>query len=326
MKTPTPPVNQASQPKPPPQKPMNTQLPPLEPFQQYRPGFQEPPRSGSRESQSQQAALQDLLGNRSTAVSQPSSRPETMGHELVNQRQNAISQGSSRPDQDSNKNAAFLMGLMQNPRTAPEPLRSDQLMMRGPPQSQPSRQQQQMVEREQELLIREQRERVAQRQRQERPPGFFDDAFLGRGPIPQQEPPRSQIQQQPTQILQRPPPGLEQLPPGWTQQQREQQLPQPMPQRHALQPPPGLASGLNRGMPMPPMFPPGFNMPGFGPPPENMLNAPRNMPPPPPPGFMVPPPGFMAPPPMSGFLGPEGLGYAAFDGRGGPPQQGNFRR
>lgn len=323
-KTPTPPANQASQPKPPPQKPMNAQLQPLEPFQQYRPGFQEPPRSGSRESQSQQAALQDLLGNRSTAVSQPSSRPETMVHELVNQRQSAISQGSSRPDQDGNKNAAFLMGLMQNTRVAPEPLRSEQLMMRGPPQSQPSRQQQLMIEREQELLIREQRERVVQRQRQEPPPGFFDDTFLGRGPIPQHEPPRSKTQQQPTQILQRPPPGLEQLPPGWAQQQREQQLPQTISQRHPLQPPPGLASGPNRGMPMPPpLFPPGFNMAGFGPPPENMLNAPRNMPPP---GFMVPPPGFMGPPPMSGFPGPEVLGYAPFDGRGGPPQQGNFRR
>lgn len=335
LKTPTPPTNQSFQPKPPFQKPTNSQLPATESFQQYRPGFQEPPRSGSRDAQSQQAALQDLLGNRSTASSQPSSRPETMVHELINQRQNTMSQGSGRPDTDVNKNAAFLMGLMQNAaRPAPELLRSEQLMMRGQPQ-QPARQQQQqqqqqMMEREQELLMREQHERAAQRQRQEPLPAFFDDSFLGRGPMAPQDGPRGQSRHQPTHILQRPPPGLEQLPPGWTQQQqqqqqqREQPLPQHMPPRHPLQPPPGLVNGTTRGVPMPPMLPPGFPMPGYGPPPDNMLNASRNMPPPPP-GFMVPPPGFMAPPPMPGFSGPEGLNFAQFDGRG-PPQQGNFRR
>ncbi|KFX99480.1 hypothetical protein O988_03843, partial [Pseudogymnoascus sp. VKM F-3808] len=338
MKSPTPPVNLASQPKPPPQqKPMDIQLPPLDQFQQYRPGFQEPPRPGSREPQSQQAALQDLLGNRSTAISQPASRPEPMVHDLANQRQNTASQGSTRPDQDINRNAAFLMGLMQAPRQPDQQLRQEQLMMR-PPQSQPQRQQQQqhLSERDQDLLMREQRERAAQRQRQELPPGFFDESFLARGSHPQQQQePRpnsqQQQQQQPTQILQRPPPGLEQLPPGWPQQPREQQqqqLPQSMP-RHPLQPPPGLAGGPSRGMPLPPMFPPGFPMQGYGPPPPESLmsgggGAQRNAPPPPPPGFMGPPPGFM-PPPM-GF--PGEMGYApSFDGRGPPPpQQGGFRR
>ncbi|KFY56957.1 hypothetical protein V497_05872 [Pseudogymnoascus sp. VKM F-4516 (FW-969)] len=336
MKTPTPPVNLASQPKPPPQqKPMDIQLPPLDQFQQYRPGFQEPPRPGSREPQSQQAALQDLLGNRSTAISQPASRPEPMVHDLANQRQNTASQGSSRPDQDINRNAAFLMGLMQAPRQPDQQLRQEQLMMR-PPQSQPQRQQQHLSERDQDLLMREQRERAAQRQRQELPPGFFDESFLARGSHPQQQQePRpnsqQQQQQQPTQILQRPPPGLEQLPPGWPQQPREQQqqqLPQSMP-RHPLQPPPGLAGGPSRGMPLPPMFPPGFPMQGYGPPPPESLmsgggGAQRNAPPPPPPGFMGPPPGFMPPP--IGF--PGEMGYApSFDGRGPPPpQQGGFRR
>ncbi|OBT51445.1 hypothetical protein VE04_08355 [Pseudogymnoascus sp. 24MN13] len=68
--------------------------------------------------------------------------------------------------------------------------------------------------------------------------------------------------------------------------------------RHPLQPPPGLAGGPSRGMPLPPMFPPGFAMQGYGPPPPEMNGggAQRNVPPPPPPGFMGPPPGFMPPP------------------------------
>jgi hypothetical protein len=324
-------------------------------FQQYRPDRQDAPPASNRNSQQ---ALQDLLGQRQTSVSQPSSaRPDQLVHELVNQRQNALSQTSNRqePVPVPNRNAEFLMGLMQNARAAPEPMRSEQLIMRMGPQQHAERQmqhqqqQQQMNDREQDIQ-REQRERRAsqQQRRPDLPPGFYDEALFQRGPQPQHEGPpnphaqaRSQPPPQPTQILQRPPPGLDQLPPGWgapnaqlpppmSQQQQQQQ------QRH-IAPPPGLPGGQSRGMPMPQnMFPPGFPMGGFGPPgsgPDGMMSgAPRNMPPPPP-GFMMPPPGFMGGNmamgagmgPMNGFQqGPEMAFGAPFDGRGGP--QGGFRR
>lgn len=315
-------------------------------FQQYRVERPEPPRSTTRDSQQ---ALQDLLGQRQTSVSQPSARPEQVLQELVNQRQNAMSQSSSRPEQIPNRNAEFLMGLMQQARAAPEPMRMEQIMLRMPPQQQPDRQtQQQMADREQEMQQREQRERSASQRQQRRPeipPGFYDEALFQRGPPqPQHEGnpiPRSQAPPQPTQILQRPPPGLDQLPPGWGAPNA--QLPPPMSQqqRH-IAPPPGLPGGPNsRGMPGMPqnMFPPGFPIGagaamggGFGPPqglPDGMLGAgPRNMPPPPP-GFMMPPPGFMGGPgpgmPMNAFQqGPEMAYGGPFDGRGAP--QGGFRR
>jgi hypothetical protein len=315
--TPTPPANQALQPQPPPQeKQSTTPLPPDQHFQQYRPERQEPSRTGNRDSQQ---ALQDLLAQRQAASSQPVPGPQQMLHDLVNQRQNAMSQSSSRPEQVPNRNAEFLMGLMQNARTAPEPLRSEQLMMRNQPQH-ADRQMQQMADREQEMhREREQRERSASQRQQRRPdlpPGFFDESQFQRGP-PQQD--RSQGPPQPTQILQRPPPGLDQQPPpGWGAPNG--QLPPPMSQRH-IAPPPGLVGA--RGMPMPQgMFPP-FPAMGFAPP-DGMGPPPRNMQPPP--GFMMPlPPGFMGPP-MGAFPGPEGMAYGPFDGRGAPPQQGNFRR
>jgi hypothetical protein len=298
---------------------------PQDTFQQYRLERQEPPRTGNRDSQQ---ALQDLLGQRQAAVSQPSARPEQMLQELVNQRQSALSQSSSRSEQVPNRNAEFLVGLMQSARAAPEPLRSEQVMMRMPPPQQ--QQQQQMTDREQEMQ-REQRERnAAQRQRRpEAPPGFFDDQLFQRGPQPSNDGnpnPRSQGPPQPTQILQRPPPGLDQLPPGWGAPNA--QLPPPMSQQRHIAPPPGLPGGPSRGMPMPQnMFPPGFPpmagaMP-YGPAPDSMPGGPpRNMPPPPP-GFMMPPPGFMGGPPMNAFQGPE-MAYGPFAGRGGP--QGDFRR
>lgn len=305
--------------------------PPLQDsVQQYRPERQErqePPRSATRESQQ---ALQDLLGQRQNSLSQPSSsRPEQMLQELVNQRQSALSQSSSRPEQIPNRNAEFLMGLMQNARSVPEPLISEQLMMRMPMQQQSDRQLHQMNDREQEMH-REQRERSAsQRQRRhEALPAFYDEPMFQRGLQPQHEGnpnPRSQAPPQPTQILQRPPPGLDQMQPSWGAP--NPQLPPPMSQQRHVAPPPGLPGGPSRGMVMPQnMFPPGFpmgaQMGGFGPPPDGMVGASRNIPPPPP-GFMMPPPGFMGGPPMNAFQGPE-MAYGPFDGRGAP--QGQFRR
>lgn len=324
-KTPTPPMNQSMQPKPPAptQKPMNIQLPPLEQFQQYgRQGYQpEPPRSGTQSSHG--PTIHGLLDSRASSMSQPSSRPDTLVQELMNQRENTMSQGSRRPEpQVLNKEQQFLMGLMNAPRPTPEQMRAEQHnMMRGPPQQPPPNRTHQMMMEREELMMRERREReAAQRQRQEQGPpplNFFDDGFLGRGPMSAGPEGRDQ---QPTQILQRPPPGLDQMReqlPHWAQQQ---QLPPPMSQRHPIGAPPGLQNGPGgpgpqRGMPMPPPmgFPPGF-MPPMGPPPM---------------GF---PPGFMPPPNMGGFPGPngplpEGMGFSPYDGRGAPPQQGGpFRR
>jgi hypothetical protein len=323
-------ANLASQPKPPPQEHHPTAPPPLqESYQQYRPERQELQRPATRDSQQ---ALQDLLGQRQSAASQPS-RPEQMLQDLVNQHQNAISQPSARPDQTQSRNTEFLMGLMNNARAMPESLRTDQMMINMRPQQQPDRLMQQMNERQQisdreQEMLREQRERSAsQRQRRpDLPPGFYDEVSFQRGPQIEANP-RSQAPMQPTQILQRPPPGLDQLPPGWGAPNT--QLPPPMSQRH-IAPPPGLPGGPNRGIPMQQnMFPPGFpiggGMGGFGLPPDNMVGGgPRNMPPPPP-GFMIPPPGFMGGPPMNSFPGPEGMAYGPFDGRGAPPQ-GNYRR
>jgi hypothetical protein len=107
------------------------------------------------------------------------------------------------------------------------------------------------------------------------------------------------------------------MPPNWAPP--NSQLP---PQRH-IAPPPGLAGGPSRGMPMQQMFPSSFPMGNF-PPPDGMVGPPRNMQPPPV-FFGAPPPGFL-PPGMSGFQGPEGIPFSApFDGRG-PPPQGAFRR
>jgi hypothetical protein len=322
----TPPVLAALQPQPPPHlqdkpssAPPQQQTP--EPFHHFQPERQVEPRPPT---QTSQHSLQDLMTQRQNALSQPSVRPDVMLQELVGQRQNALSQASSRPEQIQNQksNKDFLMGLM---RAAPDPLRSEQLAMRGPPPNQQpptERQMQQMMEREQqEMQIQRERRDSQRRRQQDGPPNFYDDPSIAnfRGPQPQPENNRGQP---PMTILQRPPPGLDHQmppgPPGWAQ--GNAQLPPPQ-QRH-IPPPPGLVGGPTRGMPMPQMFPPGFPMNAF-PPPEGMAGPPRNMPPPPP-GFF--PPGFM-PPPMNGFPGPgpEGLPFGAFDGRGGPPP-GGFRR
>ncbi|TVY83795.1 hypothetical protein LSUE1_G001902 [Lachnellula suecica] len=332
----TPPLNIAMQPKPPaPEKQHSVPISSPEPFQQYRSDRHEE-RPSTRNSQQ---ALQDLLNNRQVAGSQPTIRPEQMLQELVGQRQNAISQSSIRPDGpvSRNSNSEFLMGLMQSAKAAPDPQRSESLLLRSAPQQKPmdrqmdrqlqQQQQQQMMEQEmqREAAQREaaQRERsTSQRQaRPPPPPGFYEDpAVFQRGPPPQHER-QSGNPPQPTQILQRPPPppGLEL---GWD---RAAQLPPPQHRMNQnIPPPPGLAGGPSRAMP-PQMFAPGF-MGNF--PPDMLPGPPRNMQMQPPPGFYNgggPPPGFM-PPGISGFQGPEGLAFGGpFDGRG-PPQQGGYRR
>jgi len=237
-----------------------------------------------------------------------------MLQELVGQRQNALSQSSVRPDlhQSRNTNTEFLMGLMQSAKAAPEPQRSEQVLLRMPPRSVDR---QQMMEREQEMQQREAAQRERSASQRQPPPGFYDDpAAFQRRPPPQHErqagnPP------QPTQILQRPPPGMDL---GWD---RQAQMPPPHRIAQNIAPPPGLNNGPQRGM-MPQMFPPGFPMGNF-PPPDVMTGPPppRNMQMQPPPGFFNPPPPGFLPPGMSGFQGPEGMAFGA------PfPPQGGFRR
>lgn len=319
----TPPANEFQQRKPPAlEKPQGNPIP-LEPFQQYRPERSEEPRSSARNSQQ---ALQDLITQRQMTGSQPTVRPEQVLQELVGQRQNTLSQASARPDQPQsrNSNTDFLMGLMQSAKAAPEPRRTEQILLDMPSKGLDRQMQQQIMQREQELHREAlQRERTAsQRQIQTQPPpGFYEDpASFQRGPPQHDRQPGNPPQ--PTRILQRPlerptPPGLEM---GWD---RQAQL---LPQHRILQgPPPGLASG--RGMSIP-HYPPGFPMGDF--PPPNMMTGPpgpqgppRNMHPPP--GFFNggPPPGFLngPPPGMSGF---QEMTYP-FDGRG-PPPQGAYRR
>ncbi|EHK99611.1 hypothetical protein GLAREA_05082 [Glarea lozoyensis ATCC 20868] len=324
----TPPISLAQQPKPPAvekQQPISHSIPVThgtpEPFQQYRHD------EGRQPARNSQQALQDLLAQRQATNSQPTSRPDQMLQELVGQRQNALSQSSVRQDQQPsrNNNTEFLMGLMQSAKAAPDPQRTEQLLLRMPPGQKSSADrdrhiQQQLMEQElqREAAHREaaQRERASAQRQARPPPGFYDDASFQRGPPPQHE--RQPNNLQPTQILQRPPPpGLDL---GW---ERPAQL---QPQHRVAQnipPPPGLQNGPNRAMPMPQqMFPPGFPMANF---PPEMPGPPRNIQMQPPPGFFnAPPPGFM-PPGMSGFQGPEGMAFGPpFDGRGPPP--GGYRR
>jgi hypothetical protein len=328
----TSPANAQQQPKPPaPDKPQSNPILSPEAFQQYRPERQEESRSATRNSQ---PALQDLLNQRQGTGSQPAVRPEQMLHELVGQRQNALSQSSVRPDlPQSHSNTEFLMNLMQGAKAAPEPQRTEQLLLRMPPGQKPmDRQiQQQIMEAEIQREAAAQRERSAsQRQaRPQLPPGFFEDpSTFQRGPPPQHE-----RQPQPTQILQRaPPPGLDQMPPAWAQQSGLQGPPQ-QPMRHHIAPPPGLGgAGPEMRNRLPPpmqqqMFPPGFLPPGIsGFQGADVMGPPRMQPPP---GFYAPPPGFLPPGMNGGFQGPEGMafgGVGPFDGRGPPPPQGAFRR
>lgn len=323
----TPPINMAMQPKPPaPEKQQVNSISSPEPFQQYRTERQEDQRPSS--TRNSQQALQDLLNNRQIASSQPSSRPEQMLQELVGQRQNAMSQSSTRPDQPTsrNNNTDFLMNLMQSAKAAPEPQRSESLLLRMPPQqkSMDRQLQQQLMEQDiQREAVQRERSASQRQSRPQPPPGFYDDpAIFQRGPPPQHDrqggnPP------QPIQILQRPPPppGLEL---GW---ERSAQLPPPQHRMNQnIPPPPGLANGPNRALPpQQQMFPPGFPIGNF--PPDMIPGPPRNVPMQPPPGFFNggPPPGFM-PPGIGGFQGPEGMAFGGpFDGRG-PPPQGAFRR
>ena len=324
----TPPVNPQQQPLPPASAPLpsvsapprqHVQPPPVsESFQQYRQDRQdhqerqeERPSGSARNSQH---ALQDLLSQRQGTGSQPPVRPEQMLNDLVGQRHNASSQGSFRPDQaQSRNNSQFLMDLMRN---TPEPQRIEQTLLRMPPQRPVERgmpldrqlREQMILEREAEMqreAVRERERNASQRQgRPQAPPGFYDEP---RGIASQHE--RHGNAPQPTQILQRPPPGLNNMQPSWAQSPSDLG-PQQLRQQH-IAPPPGLASGPSRGMPIPQMFPPGFQSMGNFPPPDARMQ--------PPPGFFnPPPPGFM-PPGMNGFPGPEGFGGQHFDGRGPPP-------
>lgn len=323
---PSPPANSQQQPKPPaPETQQGNLIASPEPPQQYRPGRQEENRPTTRNSQ---PGLQNLLNQRQGAGSQPTIRPEQMLHELVGQRQNALSQSSTRPEQpQSRSNTEFLMNLMQSAKAAPEPQRTEQILMRMPSGQKPvdRQMQQQIMEAEIQREAAAQRERSAS-QRQTRPPpppGFFEDPASF-----QRQPER---QPQPTQILQRPPPpGLEQLPPSWSQSglqgPPQQQL------RPHIAPPPGLGANgpdmRNRGMPPPmpqQMFPPGFMPPGMsGFQGAEAMGPPRMQPPL---GFYAPPPGFLPSGVNGGFQGPEGMVYGGpFDGRGPPPPQGAFRR
>ena len=291
------------------------------PFQQYGREQREDPRFQGNH----QAALQSLLAARQVDHgAAPLPRPEHVMLQEHAQRQHMHNQGGPRVEQNpQDRQAQFLMTLMQGHRNAPQPQRTEEVLLRMPqPQKQapvPS-----VSERDLEAEYHRERERerernrsAAQRQqmRAQPPPGLFDEQF-----------PSDNRPPQPTQILQRPPP-----PPGLDHQMHPQafmqgggQLP---PQGRPMIPPPGLPGNPNRAMP--PMYPPNFPPGVFHPPPDGMGGPPpRNMGPPPgffggppPPG----PPGFM-PPPGMGFQGPpEGIGFP-FDGRGMPPPGAGFRR
>ncbi|KAL3426045.1 hypothetical protein PVAG01_02836 [Phlyctema vagabunda] len=283
----TPPVNPVQQPKPPQElRQSSAPMPAQDNFQQYRSERQD---DGRQRDRNAQQTLNELLLQRQMNGSQPSSsRPDQMVSELLSQRQNSLSQSSIRPDQPQsrNSNTEFLMGLMQSAKAAPTPQRTEELLMRIPPQRQQfERQMPQQYVIDQEA----QRDRNLP-QRQVRP---YDE--------------------RPPQILQRPPPppGLDHMQPGWA----PQNIQLPTTQQRHVAPPPGLVGPGRGGMPMPQqMYPPGL-MNNFPPDVGNMRGPPQF--------FGPPPPGF--PTQMNGFPGPEmAYGGAHFDGRGGPPP--GFRR
>jgi hypothetical protein len=275
-----------------------------DPFQQYGVDVREDPRLRVASH-----PVQDVLTPRPLPPSQPpsASRPEQALQDLLAQRQLAPSQGSGRMEQQNpgtaNSNTEFLMRLMQSARNAPEPPRTEQLLVRMP---QPQKQVQvpNISDREPDY----QRERSASQRhlRGQAPPSFLDDQFL---------PPEGDNRPQPTQILPRPPPpGLENPLHAFPMGNGGQ-----MPPQRTMIPPPGLMNN-HRNVPIPGLFPPNFP-PGAFPPPDGMVGPPpRGMQPPP--GFFnaPPPPGFMPPPGAGGFPGPDSLGYGVqFDGRGMPP-------
>ncbi|KAI9649846.1 hypothetical protein NHQ30_002428 [Ciborinia camelliae] len=310
----TPPANPMMQSKPTPQeKQPGTPFEGRDPLLQHLPDRHDEMRSNFH---AYSHNLHDLGVQRESSGSQPTVRPEEMLHHLVNQRQHAISQSSFRHEQPRSEQTAFLMSLMRDAQAAPEPQRTEQIILGHPPRQQPSRQlqHQQHLDREQELQV--QRERGNP---QRRPAGFFDESIYRGGPPPQHDNPRPQ----PTHILPRPPPGLEQLQQGWPGQPSPQH---PPPQQFRPTAPPGLAGNVPRPMQIPQqILPPGFQIPGSMnnfPPPE-ALAGPRNMPFNPA-YFNGPPPGFL-PPSMSPFSAEGGMPAFPFDARG-PPPQGAFRR
>lgn len=304
-----------------------------DPFQQYGGERREDPRlRGPPQPQS----VQGILSPRPMPPPSqpPAPRPEqNLLQDFLGQRSHGMGQGSGHHEQNpapvNNHQTDFLMRLMQSARAAPEPLRTEQLLVRNP---QPTKQVNlpNMQERESDY----ERERTApQPQRQMRPqgaPGFFDGQF--------HSPDNDNRPQQPTQILQRPPP------PGLDHHMSQMQMggaPQMPPQRPMIPPPPGINIMSNpRNGPDPRMFAPNFPPGAFPPPPDSMVGptgpGPRNMQGPP--GFYggIPPPGlpgFMPPPSMGGFQGPPdgGLQFGGpppFDGRNMPPHGagGAFRR
>jgi eIF4E-associated protein len=277
--------------------------------------------------------MQDMHAQRPILHHQPVSHQDKLLQDLVErQRHQAAAQGPGRTE--ANRNTEFLMNLMKS---QPEPVRTEQMMIRMHQQRTHSISQ--MQDREPDFAGPGGRGPQGPMHGQP-PPGFLDEPFRRSEPEPRQ---------QPTQILQRPipPPGLDQMNPNWMPQAGG---PIP-PQQRNMGIPPGLAGGPGgpgapggqagpggpvRNHPgMPGMFPPGPNFPPGAafPPPENMAGPPpRGMQPPP--GFFggPPPPGFMGPPGMGGpgfgGPGPDGPGFP-FDGRGMPPPPGAaqaFRR
>ncbi|ROT41834.1 hypothetical protein SODALDRAFT_1198 [Sodiomyces alkalinus F11] len=300
------------------------------------PPEQHPDDLRSRQPQTQPG--QDIVAPRPMMPSEPpSSRQDQLLQDLVNQRQHSSSQGSSRTEMKPNRNlsnAEFLMNLM---RAQPEPMRTEQMLLRMHQQQQQQQQQpqragsmSQIPDREPDFPSNGRISQPRQMRGQPPPPGFMDEPFHH---LPEHEP-----RPQPTQILQRPPPppGLDPMNPNWMQPGGGGPLPPP--QQRSMGPPPGLAGGPggpggpgglgvpSRNHPIPGMFPPGPNFPPAGFPPPDTMGVP---PPPrgmqPPPGFFggLPPPGFMGPPGIGGgpaFGGPipEAHGFP-FDGRGMPP-------
>ncbi|OIW31791.1 hypothetical protein CONLIGDRAFT_553180, partial [Coniochaeta ligniaria NRRL 30616] len=276
-----------------------------EPFQQYGGERREDPRLRGPP---QPHSIQDILSPRPMpppSQPPPAPRPDQNLQDLLAQRQHGMSQGSGRLEQNpapvNNNNAEFLMRLMQSARAAPEPLRTEQLMVRMP---QPTKQVNPPSIQDRESDYH--RERPApQPHRQMRPqgaPGFFDEQQF-------HSPENDNRPQQPTQILQRPPP------PGLDHHMSQFQMggaPQMPPQRPMIPPPPGINIMNNpRNGPVPGMFPPNFPPGAFPPPPDSMVGppgpGPRNMQGPP--GFYgaIPPPGlqgYMPPLSMGGFQGP----------------------
>jgi hypothetical protein len=265
-------------------------------------GIQEmvsPPPPSQSQAQSQAAysnqLMQDIMGHHRRLSSQTSQRADTGN--------------ASR----NNSNTEFLMNLMRTTPSAQGPQQHN-LPMGQPPKQSPMPQ---PHEREPDYA---RDSRASQRSsRHQQPPGFgMEEPF--------HHPDADQRPNHPTQILQRPgpPPGLDQMGHNWMPGGGQMPPPPPQQRGNAMGPPPGLAGGPVRNMPMQHMFPPNFP-PGGLPPPDAIggMPPPRNMPLPPPGFFNGPPPPGYLPPGMEGFNGPppgmEFMGSPFEGGRGMPP-------